>query len=53
MNIYEQISGNQRTTWFIVVVFVLFFLFIGMGVDYYYGAGMGMPVFTIDRKSVV
>lgn len=45
MNIYEQINNNQRTTWIIVGVFILFFLFIGMGFDYYYGAGIRMPVF--------
>jgi len=45
MNIYEQIAGNRRATWIIVSIFILFFLFAGLGFDVYYGAGV--PVFTI------
>ena len=47
MNIYEQIGSNKQATWVVVTLFILFFLFIGVGFDYYYGAGMHMPIFTI------
>ncbi|MFH1407287.1 MAG: M48 family metallopeptidase [Candidatus Omnitrophota bacterium] len=49
MNIYEQIKSNKIRTWFMVAFFILFFLFIGLGADYYYGLGKGIPipVFTI------
>jgi heat shock protein HtpX len=47
MNIYEQITHNKHWTWIIVNIFLLFFLFIGFGLDHYYGAGIQIPVFTI------
>ncbi|MBM3246091.1 MAG: M48 family metallopeptidase [Candidatus Omnitrophica bacterium] len=47
MNIYEQITGNNRATRIIVSVFILFFLFIGFGFDYYYGVGLRAPIFTV------
>ncbi|MBI4336185.1 MAG: M48 family metallopeptidase, partial [Candidatus Omnitrophica bacterium] len=47
MNIYEQIGKNTRTSWVIVSAFVLFFLLIGLGADYFYGGGVNVPVFTI------
>lgn len=46
MNIYEQIANNQRTSWIILSIFILFFLFLGIGADYFYGAGIGIPIFT-------
>lgn len=36
MNIYEQQSSNRRMTAAIMLVFVLFFLVIGLGFDYFY-----------------
>ncbi|OGS62419.1 MAG: hypothetical protein A3J79_07990, partial [Elusimicrobia bacterium RIFOXYB2_FULL_62_6] len=36
MNIYEQQASNRRMTWFIMAVFVAFFLFIGLGFDYFH-----------------
>jgi len=36
MNIYEQQKSNQRKTWIILVVFILFFLFLGYGFDALY-----------------
>lgn len=36
MNIYEQQASNRRMTAVIMSVFVLFFLFIGLGFDYFY-----------------
>ena len=36
MNIYEQQESNRRMTWGIMLVFVAFFLFIGLGFDYFY-----------------
>jgi heat shock protein HtpX len=47
MNIYEQIANNQRTTWVIISIFILFFLFLGLGLDHFYGADIGIPVFTL------
>ncbi len=47
MNIYEQIKKNNLNTWLILTVFVALLLAIGMGFDYFYGAGMGLPLFTI------
>jgi heat shock protein HtpX len=35
-NILEQQARNKRLTWLVVFVFVLFFLFIGLGLDFYY-----------------
>ncbi len=46
MNIYEQSLKNRRDTWFVVGVFIAFFLFIGLGLDLFFGAGLGMPVFS-------
>ena len=36
MNIYEQQARNRRMTWGIMFVFVVFFLVIGMGFDFFY-----------------
>ena len=47
MNIYDQIKKNNLNTWVILTVFVALLLFIGMGFDYFYGAGKGLPIFTI------
>jgi len=47
MNIYEQINRNRRSTLVFVVIFVAFFAFIGLGVDYYSGAGIKMPIFSV------
>jgi len=46
MNIYEQIAKNRRCTWILVTLFVLFFVFLGLGLDYFYGAGLRVPIFT-------
>lgn len=49
-NIYEQSRRNRRTTWFVVIMVVAFFLFIGFGFDYYYGVrskALVIPIFTI------
>ena len=46
MNIYTQIQKNSRATLLIVIIFIAFFLFIGLGLDYYHGAGFKIPVFT-------
>lgn len=47
MNIYERAAHNKRMSKMVVAVFVLFFLSIGLGFDYYYGAGPGLPLFTV------
>jgi heat shock protein HtpX len=47
MNIYEQIKKNNFNTWIILTVFFALLLSIGMGFDYFYGVGMGLPLFTI------
>jgi heat shock protein HtpX len=36
MNIYEQQSSNRRMTAVIMAAFVTFFLFLGLGFDYFY-----------------
>jgi len=46
MNIYEQKKTNIRSSWAILAAFVLFFIFIGLGIDHFYGAGFNMPVYT-------
>jgi len=47
MNIYEQAGRNQRWSLVLITIFILFFLFIGIGLDHYYGAGLGVPFFTV------
>ena len=47
MNIYDQIESNKRNVRIIVILFVTFFLFIGLGFDYYYGVGHNVPIFTV------
>ncbi len=46
MNIYEQSAKNKRDTWVILSAFALLFLLIGIGLDYFYGAGERTPFFT-------
>jgi len=36
MNIFEQQTANRRMTAMIIAVFVAFFLFLGLGFDYFY-----------------
>lgn len=36
MNIYEQQAKNRRMTWAVMLVFVAFFLVIGLGFDFFY-----------------
>ncbi|MCG2725299.1 MAG: M48 family metallopeptidase [Elusimicrobia bacterium] len=38
MNIYEQQTKNKRFTLIIMIVFVAFFLFLGIGFDFFYGS---------------
>lgn len=45
MNIYEQINRNQRATWIVIALFVIFFVMLGVGFDYFYGTGI--PIFTL------
>lgn len=52
MNIYDQIKKNNLNTWVILTVFITLFLSIGMGFDYFYGAGIGLPIFTIIGLAV-
>ena len=46
MNIYEQIDRNRAQTRLLIAVFILFFAGIGLGMDFYYGAGIKAPIFT-------
>lgn len=49
-NIYEQSRRNRRAAWAVIITVIVFFLFIGFGFDYYYGArgkALAIPVFTI------
>jgi len=45
MNIYEQVERNKRSTWIVVTLFILFFLFIGIGFDAIYG--VGFPFYSV------
>ncbi|OFV99249.1 MAG: hypothetical protein A3H28_02635 [Acidobacteria bacterium RIFCSPLOWO2_02_FULL_61_28] len=36
MNIYEQQEANRRTTWIVIAVFIIFFVFLGLGFDFFY-----------------
>lgn len=47
MNIYEQALNNRRATWVTITIFILFFLILGSGFDFYFGAGPQVPLFTI------
>ncbi len=38
MNIYEQQTKNKRLTIVIMLVFIAFFLFLGLGCDYFYSS---------------
>jgi heat shock protein HtpX len=45
LNIYQQQSLNRRRTIFVMVTFVGFLLFLGLGFDYaYFSAGASIPV---------
>jgi heat shock protein HtpX len=45
VNLYEQQALNRRRTIFVMVGFVAFLLFLGLGFDYvYFSAGAGPPV---------
>jgi heat shock protein HtpX len=50
-NIYEQQAQNKRTTWFVMLGFVLFLAFLGAGFDYFFlGAFEGdsfLPIGTL------
>jgi heat shock protein HtpX len=47
LNIYERAAQNKRMSKIVIASFVFFFLFFGLGFDYYYGAGAQMPFFTL------
>lgn len=36
MNIYEQQEANRKKTWLVVGIFILFFVFLGLGLDFFY-----------------
>jgi heat shock protein HtpX len=40
VNIYNQQKHNRRATWLIMLLFILFFAFIGAGFDYFYNRGL-------------
>ncbi len=46
-NIYEEMGRNRRGTVVIIAAFILLFLFLGLGIDYYYIGGIRRPVFSI------
>ena len=55
MNIYEQIGRNKRGTFVIICIFILFFLFIGLGIDYCYGSFdlAGNCIFHLMQRGVL
>jgi heat shock protein HtpX len=52
MNIYEQALHNRRATSITVTIFILFFLVIGSGFDFYFGVGEELPFFTIIALAI-
>jgi heat shock protein HtpX len=51
MNIYEQQASNRRMTAGILAVFVAFFLFLGLGFDYFYTSFNPVPQTTFERNA--
>jgi heat shock protein HtpX len=49
LNLYEQQASNRRKTWLIMLAFVVFLVFLGLGFDaFYVGSGAGsVPVGTL------
>jgi len=54
MNIYEQQTANRRKTWLIMMAFVVFLLFLGLGFDAFYvgAAGGSVPIGTVAALGV-
>ena len=54
MNLYEQQRSNRRKTWLVMLAFVAFFLFLGLGFDVFYlGAGGGFfPIGSVIALGV-
>jgi len=54
MNLYEQQQSNRRKTWLVMLAFVAFFLFLGIGFDtFYIGAGRGVvPIGSVIALGV-
>jgi heat shock protein HtpX len=54
MNLYEQQQSNRRKTWLLMLAFVAFFLFLGIGFDtFYIGAGRGvLPIGSVIALGV-
>ncbi|HEV8211508.1 MAG TPA: M48 family metalloprotease [Vicinamibacterales bacterium] len=54
MNLYDQQQSNRRKTWLVMLAFVAFFLFLGIGFDsFYIGAGRGVvPIGSVIALGV-
>src|SRR5216117_2636818 len=54
MNLYEQQAANRRKTWLIMIAFVVFLLFLGLGFDAFYvgAAGGYVPIGTVAALGV-
>ena len=54
MNLYEQQTANRRKTWLIMMAFVVFLIFLGLGFDAFYvgAAGGNVPVGTVAALGV-
>jgi heat shock protein HtpX len=54
MNLYEQQSSNRRKTWLVMMAFVAFLLFLGLGFDaFYVGVSGGyVPIGTLAALGV-
>jgi heat shock protein HtpX len=54
MNLYEQQTANRRKTWLIMMAFVVFLLFLGLGFDAFYvgAAGGNVPIGTVAALGV-
>ena len=54
MNLYEQQSANRRRTWLIMIAFIGFLLFLGIGFDAFFvgEAGGAVPIGSIAALGV-
>jgi heat shock protein HtpX len=54
LNLYEQQSANRRKTWLVMVAFMVFLLFLGLGFDAFYvgAAGGSAPIGTVAAIGV-
>ncbi|MEI8176176.1 MAG: M48 family metallopeptidase [Candidatus Omnitrophota bacterium] len=47
MDLYHQIRRNRSGTIVLIGFFIVLFIMLGLGIDFFYGAGPRMPLFTV------